>query len=65
MPDDEAPAALPEDRRKEIFEALVDAQDHEVPVKESRRLIAQRYGLSENQVWQIEREGMDNDWPPL
>lgn len=56
---------LTEDCRKEIFLALVDAQDHEVDVADSRRLIVQRFGVSESQVRQIEREGMDNQWPPL
>ena len=56
---------LTEDRRKEIFFALVDAQDHEMDVAQSRRLMAQRFGVSEGQVRRIEREGMDNQWPPL
>jgi hypothetical protein len=57
---------LPEERRKEIFQALVDAQDlHEFTVPQSRQLIAQRFGISEEQVRRIEREGMDRLWPPL
>jgi DNA-directed RNA polymerase sigma subunit (sigma70/sigma32) len=56
---------LPEAQRKEIFLALVDAQDHETPVPESRQAVASRFGVTEEQVRQIEREGMDNDWPPL
>ena len=56
---------LPEPRRKEIFLALVDAQDHDLNVVESRQLIMKRFGLSEGQLRQIEREGMDNQWPPL
>ena len=56
---------LPEDRRKEIFIALVDAQDHGTDVAGSRKLMVQRFGVSEGQVRQIEREGMDNQWPPL
>jgi hypothetical protein len=54
-----------EDRRKEIFLALVNAQDHEVDVADSRRLMVKRFGVSESQVRQIEREGMENQWPPL
>jgi hypothetical protein len=53
---------LPEERRKAICVALVDAQDHEVPVAESRKLVAERFGVSEGQVRQIEREGLDRDW---
>ena len=56
---------LPEPQRKEIFRALVDAQDQEMPVDVSRQVVAERFGLSEEQVRQIEREGLDNDWPPL
>jgi hypothetical protein len=56
---------LPEDRRKEIFLALVDAQDQNLTVAQSRALIAQRFGLSESQVRDIEREGLDEQWPPL
>ena len=56
---------LPEPQRKEIFLALVDAQDHDLNVVESRQLIMKRFGLSEGQLRQIEREGMDNQWPPL
>ncbi|HKB37827.1 MAG TPA: hypothetical protein VKD72_15375 [Gemmataceae bacterium] len=60
-----AGGAIPEDRRKEIFLALVDAQDHEVGVGESRRMIAARFGVSEAEVRRIEREGLDQNWPPL
>jgi hypothetical protein len=56
---------ISEDRRKEIFLALVDAQDHEMSVAQSRNLIAQRFGVNENQVRLIEREGVDLQWPPL
>ncbi len=56
---------LSEDHRKEIFLALVDAQDHEMEVAQSRRLVGQRFGISEGQVRQIEREGLDRRWPPL
>jgi hypothetical protein len=57
--------ALPEDRRKEIFLALVEAQDREEGVTQSRRSVAERFGVSEDQVRQIEREGLDRQWPPL
>jgi hypothetical protein len=55
----------PEPRRKEIFLALVEAQDHRMSPAESRKLVAERFGVSEGQVRQIEREGLDNEWPPL
>jgi hypothetical protein len=56
---------LTENRRKEIFHALVDAQDHGTDVAGSRKLVVQRFSVSESQVRQIEREGMENQWPPL
>lgn len=56
---------LSESRRKEIFLALVEAQDHAVGVIRSRRLIAEQFGLSEGHVKQIEQEGLDGEWPPL
>ena len=56
---------LPEPRRKEIFLALVEAQDRKMSPAESKKLVAGRFGVSEGQVRKIEREGLDNDWPPL
>ena len=56
---------LSEEQRKEVFLALVDAQDHDMSVVQSRQHVAARYGISEGQVRQIEREGLDNGWPPL
>src|ERR1039457_3816900 len=56
---------LSEERRKEIFMALVNAQDHDMNVAQSRSFVVQRFNVSENRVRQIEREGMDNKWPPL
>ena len=56
---------LAEDRRREIFLAVVTAQDQEMNVAQSRRFVAERYGVSEVQIRTIEREGMDNHWPPL
>jgi DNA-directed RNA polymerase sigma subunit (sigma70/sigma32) len=65
MTQDQGDKQLSEERRKEIFLALVDAQDHEMEVPQSRKLVVQRFGVSESQVRQIEREGMANQWPPL
>ena len=55
----------PESRRKEIFLALVDAQDQKIGVAKSRKLMVERFGVTENDVCLIEREGLDNQWPPL
>ncbi len=57
--------ALTDARRKEIFLALVDAQDHEMSVSQSRKVIAERFSIPEDKVRDIEREGLDNQWPPL
>lgn len=57
--------ALPEERRKEIFAALVEAQDQDMGVPQSRKVIAERFGLTDAQIRQIEREGVDQQWPPL
>jgi hypothetical protein len=65
MAGSQAAEPLPEERRKEIFLALVDAQDHDVPVLQSRQIVARRFGVTDSQVRQIEREGLDNGWPPL
>jgi DNA-directed RNA polymerase sigma subunit (sigma70/sigma32) len=65
MAQDKPEEHLSESRRQEIFLALVDAQDHDQGVSQSRRLIATRFGVSESQVRQIEREGLDRLWPPL
>ncbi len=59
--------SLTEPRRKEIFQALVEFQDQqsEINVSQSRKLIAEKFGISENQIKQIERDGLDQQWPPL
>jgi hypothetical protein len=36
-----------------------------MPVAESRREIARRFGISDEVLRAIEREGLDNDWLPL
>jgi hypothetical protein len=56
---------LPEARRKEIFLALVEAQDRSMSVAQSRHVIAEQFGISAGQLRDIEREGLDNRWPPL
>jgi len=56
---------LSEEERRQIFLALVDAQDHEMNVIQSRTQVSQRFGVNESQVRQIEREGIEQQWPPL
>ncbi len=56
---------LAEPKRKEIFLALVEAQDQKMSVARSREVIAEQFGVDDEQIKQIEREGLDNQWPPL
>jgi DNA-directed RNA polymerase sigma subunit (sigma70/sigma32) len=56
---------LPEETRMEIFRALVEAQDLDQDVPRTRKTVAERFGVSEQQVRQIELEGLDAQWPPL
>jgi hypothetical protein len=56
---------LPEDRRKEIFRALVEAQDQGTSVADSRTSVASRFNITEAQLREIEREGLNETWPPL
>jgi hypothetical protein len=56
---------LPEDRRKEIFLALVEFQDAGKSVSESRAETGRRFALTDAQVRAIESEGLENEWPPL
>lgn len=59
------PVDLPEERRRFIFAALVAAQDEGQAVVASRESVAVQYGISPGQVLAIEREGLENQWPPL
>lgn len=65
MSQDEAADGLTETKRKEIFQALVEAQDQEMSVAKSRQMIIERFGVTDAQIRDIEREGLDNQWPPL
>jgi hypothetical protein len=56
---------LTEAQRKEIFLAVVDAQDHDLSVAESRKLVAERFGITVEQLRAIENEGLKQQWPPL
>jgi hypothetical protein len=56
---------LPLDQRQAIFLALVESQDRGMNVATSRTEIARRFSVTENQVKDIEREWLSNQWPPL
>jgi DNA-directed RNA polymerase sigma subunit (sigma70/sigma32) len=65
MPQQQIEESLPETRRKEIFMALVRTQDKRVGVARSRQVVAGEFGVSVEQIRQIEEEGLDGEWPPL
>lgn len=56
---------LTEDRRKEIFAALVAAQDGGLGVVASREKVASEAGVTPDEVRRIEQEGLKAQWPPL
>jgi hypothetical protein len=64
MSADDTTATTP-DRRKEIFRAVVEAQDGGMAVAPSRAAVAAQFGVSEAEVRDIEREGLSEGWPPL
>lgn len=51
--------------RQDIFRAVVEAQDGGMAVAASRTAVAARFGVSEADVRDIEREGLAAGWPPL
>lgn len=58
-------STLPIDSRQNIFRALVEAQDGGQSVAASRLEIARQFSITEDEVKNIEREGLANEWPPL
>lgn len=59
------PVDLPEELRRSVFAALVAAQDEGQAVAASRESVAARFELTTDRVQDIEREGLQNQWPPL
>jgi hypothetical protein len=53
------------EQRKAIFRSLIEAQDAGQSVDGSRKAVAGQYGVSEETVKRVEKEGGDKDWPPL
>ena len=56
---------LTKTQKQEIFRALVEAQDQGMPVPQSKKVVAERFGISDAQLRRIEEEGVDQEWPPL
>jgi hypothetical protein len=65
MSDHQTKQSFTVEQRQEIFRALVEAQDHDMTVAVSRSTVGERFGISNDQLRQIEREGLDRQWPPL
>ena len=63
MTQEKANEPLLEFRRKEIFVALVDAQDQRMDVAQSRKLMVERFHVTDKEVCQIELEGMAKSLP--
>jgi len=61
----QAETNLAEDQRREIFKALVVAQDNGESVVKSRKTVSEQFGIGEHLMGKIEREGLDRGWPPL
>jgi hypothetical protein len=57
--------SLSEARRKQIFLSPGQAHDGGASVAESRKIIAGRFGVSEEQVRKVEEQGLEGGWPPL
>jgi hypothetical protein len=52
-------------QRKEIFHALVASQDELHSVRKSYEQVTEQFAISEEELREIEDEGVDNEWPPL
>lgn len=57
--------SLSEERRRDVFAALVAAQDQGLNVADSREKVAAEHQLTVKEVLQIEKEGLNEQWPPL
>jgi len=51
--------------RREVFRALVEAQDAGSSVLQSRADVARHFRIPTYEVRRIECEGVDKEWPPL
>lgn len=53
-------------QRREIFHALVTTQD-QLPrnVRKSYELVTEQFDITDEQLKEIEDEGIEKEWPPL
>ena len=54
-----------EDDRRAIFAALVEAQGRTRFLRQAKQEVLAQFGVPRSIVEEIEREGMNNEWPPL
>jgi hypothetical protein len=59
------PGLIPIERRREVFAALVTAQDAGQTVEASHASVARSFEITRAQVKAIEKEGLAAEWPPL
>jgi hypothetical protein len=56
---------LTKQQKRDIFRELVSVQDSGNPVRRSRELMMEKFEISDNQLKEIEDEGLEEQWPPL
>lgn len=57
--------SIPENTRKEIFVKLVEVEDSGETPPNARKLVADEFHVTPEQVKEIAEEGVDKTWPPL
>ena len=57
--------SIPVEQRQLIFKALIESQDGGMSVPQSRTDVSRTFGITVDQVKEIEREGLEEQWPPL
>ena len=51
--------------KQEIFHSLVTTQDLVGNVRKSYEIVTEKFQITDEQLKQIEDEGLDKEWPPL
>jgi hypothetical protein len=54
-----------EDDRRVVFAALVEAQGRTRSLRKAKQEVLAQFGVTWSIIDEIEREGMNNEWPPL
>jgi hypothetical protein len=56
---------IDEETKMAVFFQVVSAEDAGVASSDARRQAAEQFGLTLEEVRDIEEEGIENSWPPL